>query len=207
MWLFDDIEAEEYIKFSLPHRRVLIIRSQLDPNRCVWNMKKLRKLVLPTSWLGFHLLSQRSRLRVFQWSARNCTPDISPKGSWKKERAALLLIKRTSNIFARLQRNHWCSSEKNAPLRVSAQGSPKLRSMIGILRDQVLIHHEKVIIWTMFPAEQVFIGEANIDAKVFHTSLGFAERTLLLYEFITERDKCMVLVCLYPVNAAVLNLQ
>jgi hypothetical protein len=63
----------------------------------------------------------------------------------------------------------------------------------------------------MFLAEEVFIGaaltEANIDAKVFHASLGFAERASLIYEFITERDKCVVLVCLYSVNAAGLNLQ
>ncbi|RHZ64872.1 hypothetical protein CDV55_104916 [Aspergillus turcosus] len=45
---------------------------------------------------------------------------------------------------------------------------------------QVLIHREKAIVWTMFPAEQAYIGaalvEANIDAKVFHASLGFSER-------------------------------
>ena len=48
-------------------------------------------------------------------------------------------------------------------------GLPKLRAMIALLRIQLLIHREKAIIWTMFPAEQVYIGaalvEANIDAK------------------------------------------
>lgn len=83
--------------------------------------------------------------------------------------------------------------------------------MIGILRDQVLIHHEKVIIWTMFPTEQVFIGTALVRPTLMQKSsthpLALQRETLLIYDFITERDKCMVLVCLYPVNAAVLNLQ
>jgi hypothetical protein len=53
---FNEIEAEEYKKFSLPHKRGLFNRSQLEPNKYVWNMKKLRKLVLLTSWLGFHFI-------------------------------------------------------------------------------------------------------------------------------------------------------
>ncbi|RHZ59614.1 hypothetical protein CDV55_101290 [Aspergillus turcosus] len=83
--------------------------------------------------------------------------------------------------------------------------------MLSILRDQVLIYQEKAIVWTMFPAEQAYIGaalvEANIDAKVFHASLGFSERASLINEFTTERDKCMVLICSYSVNAAGLSLQ
>ncbi|RHZ46719.1 hypothetical protein CDV55_101181 [Aspergillus turcosus] len=53
---FNYVEADEYKKFSLPHKRGLFIKSQIDPNKYVWNMKKLRKLVLLTSWLGFHYL-------------------------------------------------------------------------------------------------------------------------------------------------------
>jgi hypothetical protein len=35
------------------------------------------------------------------------------------------------------------------PFEILLKGSPKLRAMLAILRDQVLIHGEKAIIWTI----------------------------------------------------------
>lgn len=62
---------------------------------------------------------------------------------------------------------HATSHDPNIP----AISTPRIAQAPGVLRDQLLIHREKAIIWTMFPAEQVYIGaalvEANIDAKSF----------------------------------------
>ncbi|RLL94475.1 hypothetical protein CFD26_102070 [Aspergillus turcosus] len=48
---------------------------------------------------------------------------------------------------------HATSHDPNVPA-IPLRGLPKLRAMIALLRDQLLIHREKAIIWTMFPAEQ-----------------------------------------------------
>lgn len=37
------------------------------------------------------------------------------------------------------------------------RGSPRMRAMLPILRDQVIVHGEKAIVWSQFPAEQVYI--------------------------------------------------
>jgi hypothetical protein len=207
---FNDIEAEEYKKFSLPHKRGLFIRSQLDPNKYVWNMKKLRKLVLLTSWLGFHFVESALKAESIPMICSKLHTGHIAKALMKGIKGGTAVDKKTLQHFFETAKDD-AAPRRTLPLEFLLRGSPKLRSMIGILRDQVLIHHEKAIIWTMFPAEQVFIGaalvEANIDAKVFHASLGFAERASLIHEFTTERDKCMALVCSFSVNAAGLNLQ
>ena len=64
---------------------------------------------------------------------------------------------------------------------------------------------EKAIIWTLFPAQQVFILAAlrlaNIDARVFYAGLSISERTNLVRVFSPSRDTCTVIICSYSVNS------
>lgn len=111
------------------------------------------------------------------------------------------------------------------------RGSPKLRAMLPILTDQVVVHREKAIVWCAFPATQVYVyaalREANIDARIHAgTTLNVdllekvrvhaynrrgemqAEHGSDLIEtFNTKPDKCMALMCLYGVGVSGLNLQ
>lgn len=52
-------------------------------------------------------------------------------------------------------------------------GSPTIRAMLPYLRDQVILHKEKAIIWCMWPVEQVYVAavlkEAGISFAVFHS--------------------------------------
>jgi superfamily II DNA/RNA helicase len=173
-------------------------------------MKKLRKLVLLTSWLGFHFIESALKAENIPMICSKLHTRHITKGFMKGIKGSTAVDKKALQHFFESAKDD-AALRRMLPLEFLLRGSPKLRSMINILRDQVLIHYEKAIIWIMFLAEQVSIGaalaEANIDAKVFHASLGFAERASLIYEFITERDKCVVLVCSYSVNAAGLNLQ
>lgn len=207
---FNDVEADEYKRFSLPHKRGLFIKSQTDPNKYVWNMQKLRKLVLLTSWLGFYYVESALHAENIAIICSKLHTGCIAKSFMKGIQGGTAVDKKTLQHFFETAKDD-AAPRRTLPLEFLLRGSPKLRSMIGILRDQVLIHHEKAIIWTMFPAEQVYIGaalvEANIDAKVFHASLSFSERASLINEFTTERDKCMVLICSYSINAAGLNLQ
>lgn len=207
---FNDIEAEDYKKFSIPHRRGLFIRSQLDPNKYVWNMKKLRKLVLLTSWLGFHFVEQVLKAENIPNMCTKLHTGFIAKGFMRGIKGGTVVNKKTLQHFFETAKDE-TAPRRTLPLEFLLRGSPKLRAMLAILRDQVLIHQEKAIIWTMFPAEQVYIGaalaEAHIDAKVFHASLNSAQRTALIHKFTTERERCMVLIYSYSVNAAGLNLQ
>ncbi|OJJ89337.1 uncharacterized protein ASPGLDRAFT_54000, partial [Aspergillus glaucus CBS 516.65] len=86
-----------------------------------------------------------------------------------------------------------------------------MQAMLPILCDQVIIHGEKAIVWTQFPAEQVYVAatlvEANFDARVFHAGLSVHEHSVLIKQFTQDPASCSVLVCSYGVNVMGLNLQ
>ncbi|KAF5854714.1 hypothetical protein ETB97_000849, partial [Aspergillus alliaceus] len=98
-----------------------------------------------------------------------------------------------------------------ARLEFLLRGSPKMRAMLPIIRDQVIVYSEKAIIWAMYPAEQVYIAavlcEVGIDCRVLHGGIDADDREQIISDFTTERTKCMVLICSYGVNSAGLNLQ
>jgi hypothetical protein len=63
----------------------------------------------------------------------------------------------------------------------------------------------------MWPAEQVLVAtalfEVGIDYGVFYGKLTASNCAKLLRQFIKEHKKCIVLICIYSVNLAGLNLQ
>lgn len=53
---YQSLEQQMYDEQARIHKHRLFTISQTDPSRFVWNMKKLRKLILLTTWLAFHYL-------------------------------------------------------------------------------------------------------------------------------------------------------
>lgn len=47
-----------YLDKALILRHRFFTRSKVDPIRFVWNLRKFRKLILLTLWLGFHCVEQ-----------------------------------------------------------------------------------------------------------------------------------------------------
>lgn len=64
----------------------------------------------------------------------------------------------------------------SARLEFLLRGSPKIRAMGALLRDQVLVGKEKALVWVMFPAEQIIVElmlrEMGIDAHFLHSAFG-----------------------------------
>lgn len=90
-------------------------------------------------------------------------------------------------------------------------GSPKLRALMPLDRDMLLLYHEKCIIWYNLLAQQFFVAAAlrtaGIKAEVFHSELSIDQRHKLINRFTTKDDDAPVLVCSYQVNSAGVNLQ
>jgi hypothetical protein len=90
-------------------------------------------------------------------------------------------------------------------------GSPKMRKMLAIIRDQVFRFREKSIVWCANPAQQFYVAAtlkmAYIDAQVFHAGLGPEERAKLTKTFTSNPNELQVLVNSYYVNSAGSNLQ
>ena len=86
-----------------------------------------------------------------------------------------------------------------------------MREMLPILGDQVIVHEEKAIVWTFFPAEQVYVVatliEADINAEVLHAGPTAQERSTFIQKSTRESKSCTVLVCNYSLNSAGLNSQ
>lgn len=207
---FSDTENEMFKTLSRAYSKGLFTPSPADPNRYIWNMRKLRKLVLFSSWLGFHYVEQ-------SLEAANIPTACAKLKTGKVASAFARAINSGASIETGSLRHFLHNASVGNgdnwtwTLEHMLRGSPKMRAMLPILRDQVIVYGEKAIVWTQFPAEQVYVAatlhEARIDAQVFHAGLSAHERSVLVDWFIRETDTCKVLVCSFNVNAAGLNLQ
>lgn len=176
----------------------------------MWNMKKLQKLVLLTSWLSFHYVEQSLYAAVI--------PTVCNKLPTKKVAAALVCGVQSHTIIDPQSLHHFfkhvsdiTSEQCTWTLEFLLHRSPKMQAMLPILQDQVIVHEEKVIMWTQFPAKQVYVAatlyNANIPAEVFHTGLSVAKHSSLVQRFTQEPHSYLVLVCSYSMNTVGLNLQ
>lgn len=208
--IFSKPEDEMFSDLASNLRKGLFTRSPADRNKFIYNMRKLRMLMLLSSWLGMHyvessLEAQNIPVVVSKLKTREVAPFMA------KAIEEMVVVNKTAmaHFFKHAssltnQRRTWC-------LEFLLRGSPKMRAMLPILRDQVIIHGEKAIVWTQFPAEQVYVAatlvEANFNARVFHAGLSVHERSVLIKQFTQDPTSCSVLICSYGVNAMGLNLQ
>ncbi|KAE8133508.1 P-loop containing nucleoside triphosphate hydrolase protein [Aspergillus pseudotamarii] len=206
--VYSQKESAMYTRLSAIHYDGLFMEDPRDPTKVVWNMAKLRKLYLLTAWLGFDYLEHTLH-----------APKI-PKACSKLKQGTLgaffartivgkMKPQRQESIYQSIE--SIVGTRRTWVLEFLLKGSPKMRAMLPVLRDQVIVHSEKAMVWTQFPAEQIYVAavlkEANIDAEIFHAGLTRDERMKLIERFTQKHDECMVLICAYNVNAAGMNLQ
>ncbi|GKZ61541.1 hypothetical protein AnigIFM49718_008260 [Aspergillus niger] len=194
---FTQEEGDAYNAYWDKNRKVLTLDTT-DPNtpRFKWVMQNLRRLVLGGSWLGFVMLESLV-MKIQEKQVVAGEDDI--KAFYRT------LVKPPE-------------TEEEDGLQVAAhqlagmlKGSPKMRLMIEVLRDQVLLRGEKALIWTFFPGEEVYVHAtlraAGFDALMLHSNLDHKERNDMVNNFNTHRDSYMILIMSYLVNSAGLNLQ
>lgn len=184
-------------------RKGLFTHSPVDCNKFIYNMRKLRMLMLLSSWLGMHYIESSLEAQAISTVVMKLkTCQVAPFMVKAIENMVLHFF--THSLL--LANGCWTQC-----LEYLLRGSPKMRAMLPILHDQVIVHSEKAIVWVQFPAEQVYIAatliEVNMDVKVFHAGLSVHECSVLIKQFTWDAASCSVLVCSYGVNAAGLNLQ
>lgn len=206
----EEHEQDPYDAFHMKNKRHLFIRDSNHPNRFIWNYMKLRRLVLASSWLGFIFLEgslhSNNITGALKLLCRNKLINM-----WKSTiKDQTPIDKEAAQDFYRTTIDH-TDSRYTENLELLLRGSPKLRKMLPILMDQVLVHGEKSCIWVMFPAEQVYLAaalhEVGIDFGVLHGGLDPADRAEMITAFTTRATDCMVLLCSYSVDSSGLNLQ
>ncbi|RAL01276.1 putative DNA repair helicase rad5,16 [Aspergillus ibericus CBS 121593] len=211
-------EKAMFEEVSPPLYRGLIMQSPIDPQRYIWNMRKFRRLELLMSWLGFHYTHHSyyasdiplACKKLYEGTLGAKLADAITSQTLKEKLSKSAAGPKESETVHEGTRNGTRDSRTRI-LEALLRGSPKMRAMLPLIRDQVILHDEKAIVWTQVPAEQIYVAavlrEANMDAEVLHGSLSRDERAALLYKFTEIPDKCMVLVCNYMLNTAGLNLQ
>jgi SNF2 family DNA or RNA helicase len=230
---WESIEKTIYRKLSQQYRKSLLSKSE-KTSKYMWNMKAYRSLVLLTAWLGMPFVEQSLDSAGFPLALkaleRGC---VVTNWIWKALSTGSMVTKdKVYEFYNGIPDSQSPSSiGATTKLELLLRGSPKLRAMIPIVTNQVIVHREKAIVWCAFPATQVFVcaalREAQIDARIHvGTAISIellkkdywhvsevrkemqAERGSELIEtFNTKPDKCMVPVCLYGVSASGLNLQ
>ncbi|KAM5448074.1 hypothetical protein MaudCBS49596_005660, partial [Microsporum audouinii] len=194
---FSDAEQTRYDAITKPLYRKLM--RKLPNGKLVWNMAKYRQLALLTSWLDFEYV-------------HNTIKSNNMPAAVRYANAKRLLPKWLTLIATKTQAE--CDVEgmsEEEQLAAILRTSPRLRAMLPIIAEEILLYNEKSMVWTLFPAQQVLITAAlrllNIDSRVYHAALTTKERAELVREFCTSSTSAMVLVCSYSVNSAGMNLQ
>lgn len=203
---FAEHEADAYMAYQKRNRKNIFIRDETDPRRFHWNMAKLRKLILATSWMGMIMLDGTLKNDRISAALRDVEQGVLAR-KWLDALSEQEAVDLVASFYSKgIGANNL---HRTAVLENLLRGSPKARAMLPILRDQVCIHGEKAIIWTLFPAEQVYIAcilkEANISCAVVHGGMNQLERTSAIQNF-TRKPSPSVLVMSYQINSAGLNL-
>lgn len=204
-----ETEAKCYSKFSQVYKTNLFTISPGSPSCFVWNMYKYRRLSLLSAWLGMALIRASLKVKHISRCLRALeTGTLCQK--WIKTITNVHPIHKDSlTAFLEVFNTNDKVTPKN--LLFLLAGSPKLRKLLPMIRDQVIVHHEKATVWCSFHAVQVLVAtalaEAGISAGILYADQDTAERENLLDNFNLFADRCMVLICTYGINLTGVNLQ
>lgn len=231
---WENVEKTCYRKLSKKYRKSLLSKSEKS-SKYTWNMRAYRSLVFLSAWLGMPFVEQSLDSARFPLALIRLEEGCVVSNWFRKALSnGSMVAKNAVYEFYRgvPYRQSPSSIRATTKLELLLRGSPKLRALLPIVTEQVLVHREKAIVWCAFPATQVSVcvalREAQFDAHI-HVGTAISIELLLkrnkwnaseireelqaehgsdlIETFNTKPDKCMVLVCLYGVGASGLNLQ
>lgn len=183
--MFDEQEWLQYEDFAAEANKKLI--TVLDNGNVIWNRKWSRRLILLSSWLGFHYVEELFR--------SESTP------VWKSlDQPLYVLIKKLHTAMDNGVNPLFEMPDKDdivGQVAVICRGSPKLRSLLKMVAELVIVHDKKIIIWCALPATQVFIyiilQALGITASCYSAELSMEERTKVVADFCDPRGaKCFI---------------
>lgn len=154
---FNGQEQVVYKQLQKKHRRNLFTKESSDSGtKLRWNNEKLRRLVLLCAWLGF------------RWIEGSLATDALPAAMraikrstivpiWQKSITDDTIFNRESSKDIYTEYPDTSPEHRTARLEWLLRGSPKMRAMLPIIRDELLLYGEKSIVWVSWPAEEVYV--------------------------------------------------
>jgi hypothetical protein len=196
---FNKEEQERYWAIEKEPRAKLT--HVLETGQVVWNRKCSCQLMLYCVWLDFyHINSDMMANSVPKWKASNNLLYDIVRAVWKKTH------KDPKHCFTCPERD-----DVAGLLTRVCTGSPKIRALLRIVAELVVVQKKKVLIWVALPAVQLLLlgifRALGIDAIAYTADLNMKERNDATSAFNKEKDKAMILIGTFDVGSAGLNLQ
>jgi len=188
-----------------------------------WNTTTYRKLCLLCSSLGFlYLLTYKATKLAKTRKTMDAHTILMDLRAGQKRKGIADNNQISINKFQNI------NNDTQLILRYHCTGSPKLRKLLGILAEIVVLGQEKVLVWVNNPAQSEWLQQVSrykiplryltnprlqvlrlcgIDALQLRTDLRQKEQDRMIEDFNDKADKVHVLVCSYLVSCAGLNMQ
>jgi hypothetical protein len=217
-------ELDEYNNYAQHFLRSLIARTR--QGRIIWRSDMLRLLQILTTYIPL-ILNEKMMLAN---KASRLEKQLDSEGRlgryivWTILKKAQKVLRERINVQEEKQEDtddleegihevpaKWSDVTREQALCYLLAGAPKIRSMLQIIRQEVLLLDEKSIVWCCNPAQQWYIASVlntpGIPCAVYHADLTHSQRHSLQESFNTDPNTIKVLICSYYVNSAGSNMQ
>lgn len=196
------VEAQKlYKRYSREPTRYLVKRMK-NSNKVVWNQKNFRHLVLLTTWLGFEAILEDVKSEHLEEMRKD------PNKTLWRWLTKVKAFRESQGDTYDLPKNQ---NDIVSLLKLLCADSPKLKMLLALVGDEVVTHRENLVLWTMYPAQQIFLWvvlkKLKINAIVITSDMELEERRRLIADFNTEANTSKVIILTYALSATGLNLQ
>jgi Helicase conserved C-terminal domain len=191
---FSSPRRREYNDAKQYHERRLI---RVDENgKICWNFKHYHALLLLCAWIGF----------------RHIIDDFEADGLPKllrREKPLWWICKK----YCDASPAETCPRPDEVELQVAMimRGAPKLRALLSLVGDHVILNQEKLVLVASLPGQVVLIyallNALRVSVGVVHAGLSPDERTVIQDCFKELSASPMVYLTSYSINSSGINLQ
>lgn len=217
---FTPLERKHYDAAMADESTKLFAKSK-NKDSVEFRTTAFRKQSLLASWIGFNFLLNYKAQKL---------------ASLRKDLTAFVMLmdlgrgQERSNIDEgkRIPISEDDKDDVQRILHWHCQGSPKLRKLLELLAEIVVLRKEKAIIWVNNPAQMEWLCQVStpyfrlynianlwlqvlslcgIDARQLRTDLPTKEHDALIHDFDRDPKTASVLICSFLVSCAGLNLQ
>lgn len=170
----------------------------LEDGQIVWNAKWFRRLILLSLWPMFDTIENEIYANDLPyWMAQ---PNVLHQ--W-------IALAHARMGEATPDRAIPDANDPVAILRYICQDSPKVRALLSLLEDTIVVQ-KKVVVWVLLPAEQLFVYEIirslGIDARMYTSKTTQKERDEVVRQFNDDPPHTHVLILNFSMNYCGLDL-
>ncbi|KAJ8115193.1 hypothetical protein OPT61_g3101 [Boeremia exigua] len=198
---FTDVERQ-YYDYMYADTSSRLFKKKGENNALAWNTTTYRKLCLITSWLGLgYLLEYKAaklkKIREHKDNAVRFLKDVRIGQARVKIPEAQQLPLPKDEDTAKMIQQH-CT------------GSPKLRQLLAIIAELVVLQKEKITVWVNSPFQMEWLDSVfklcRLESRQLRADLAADERDKLIQQFLQDPKSPQIMICSYLISCAGINM-